>query len=183
MAMSDNEVSAISSSLTENPAYFPDCCAGISRPLLQVLADRLPPDPALVFSIGSGSGLLEALLVHTTKGRIKICGVEVPTCTNRFLPEKRLLRVPCTASIHPDAFLASTLMFVYPRMASLIARYIESSLDGALEEVVWLGHRNDWKDVEEVLRSSFSRFELLEGSGLPSHELLVIASLPQLVAR
>jgi hypothetical protein len=167
------------SKLTDQPAHFSDCCAGLSWPLLETLASRLPQSPALVLSIGSGSGLLEGLLLEATEGELNVYGVEVPPCVNKHLPEGRLLRVPCTASLHPDALLASALIFVYPRKASLVANYIDSFADGAVEQVVWLGHRSDLPEIQQILESAFYKMELVEGPGLSSYELLVIASLPQ----
>ena len=106
--------------LAEDSKHFSDCCAGVSRPLIQTLVYRLPVDPAIVLSIGSGSGLLEATLLHHSYGKLNLYGVEVPSCVNLHLPPERLLRVPCTRSLHSDAFFASALLFVYPRSAELI---------------------------------------------------------------
>jgi hypothetical protein len=165
--------------LSEKPVFFSDCCAGISWPLLQILASRLPQHPAEVLSVGCGSGLLESILLDATEENINILGVEVPPCLNIHLPEKRLLRVPCTASLHPDAWLASTLMFVYPRQMSLIASYLDNFLDGALEQAVWFGQRSDWPEVRPILEKSFCNIELVDGPGISAHELLVFATLPR----
>lgn len=158
--------------------HFPDCCAGLSWPLLEALASRLPPLPGLVLSIGSGSGLLEAMLLHATDRQVNICGVEVGAAVNRHLPAERVLRVPRSASIHPEAMLASSLVFVYPRHATLIASYL-AYIDGALEQLVWLGHRGDWPEAKEIIARSFDTLELVEGDGLPDYELLAIASVPK----
>ena len=173
----------IFSKLTGSAAQVPDCCVGLSLPLLDTLVSRLPVQPALILSIGSGLGLLEALLLHKTSGTLNIFGVEVPSCDNKYLPMKRALVVQGTASIHPDAMLASTLMFVYPRQPSLVARYLESSIDGALEQVIWLGHRNDWADVDMLLQAAFCELDMVEGPGLAAYELMAIASLPRAVQR
>ena len=69
-------------SLSDEPTHFPDCCPGVSNPLVMALADRLPPSPALILLIGSGSGLLEALVLQSrSKGDVQplnIYDVEVP---------------------------------------------------------------------------------------------------------
>ena len=175
-------MATILSKLTDEPVLFPDCCVGLSLPLLETLVTRLPVQPAIVLSVGSGTSYLEALLLQTS-GQLNIFGVEVPTCINKYLPQERVLEVQDTASIHPDAMLASTLMFVYPRQPSLIAKYLESSIDGALEQVIWLGHRNDWADFEMPLRAAFCDLDIVEGPGLAAYELMVVASLPKALQR
>lgn len=165
----------------DEPVHLADCCAGISRPLLQALAEHLPPSPALILSVGCGSGLLENLLLETTRSvrleEINLYGVEVPSCANKYLPDERLLRVPTTTSLHPDAMLASALIFVYPREADLIGQYLDASMGGALETVLWLGHRSDWHDVEQVLLAKSHSLKIIDGRGLPDSEVLAIATI------
>lgn len=110
---------------------------------------------------------------------LDLYGVEVPLTVNRHLPEQRMLRVSSTASTHPDAMSTSSLLFVYPRQPALIASYIDASLDGSLESIVWLGHKNDYHDYAPLLQTSFHTVELIEGPGIPPYELLVIASIPK----
>ncbi|TKA80958.1 hypothetical protein B0A55_02398 [Friedmanniomyces simplex] len=148
--------------LSDKPKLFADCCAGLSRPMLKTLESRLPQHPATVLSIGCGSGLLEELLLCATDDKVNVFGVEVPAGVNKYLPQDRLLRVPCTASLHPEAWLASTLLFVYPRQPALLRRYAESFVHGALEQVVWLGHRSDWPEIQEVLTPNFNKVEVVE---------------------
>ncbi|KAK4895904.1 hypothetical protein LTR27_006075 [Elasticomyces elasticus] len=164
--------------LDDKPVFFPGCCAGLSKPMLKTIANRLPQNPAMVLSIGCGSGLLEGMLLLSRIKDLNIFGVEVPPCINKYLPDERMLRVPCTASLHPDAWLASALLFVYPRKPSLLSNYMDNFVDGALEQVVWLGPRNDWPEIHEVLKSYFYMIETVEGPGLSEHELLVFATLP-----
>lgn len=168
--------------LGQRPSHFADCCAGISWPLLEALAARLPGAPALVLSIGCGRGLLEALLLRATDAQVNVAGVEVACAVTPYLPDARLLRVPRTASTHPAAARAAALLFVYPRSVSLIARYLEGFSHGALALVVWLGHRSDWPDVEAVLRPACGRLERVEGPGLPDYEVLVFASALRVAA-
>ncbi|KAI7207778.1 hypothetical protein KC333_g9355 [Hortaea werneckii] len=163
--------------LCTRPKHFADCCVGISQPLLATLASRLPPSPGLILSIGSGSGLLEAMLLKHSEKPLDIFGVEVSSCVNKHLPPDRLVKVPSTTSLHPDAMLASSLMFVYPRMPALVTAYLDASIGGALEQVVWLGHRSDWPDFESVMRSRSSSVAIVEGSGLCDSELLVVATM------
>ncbi|TKA23867.1 hypothetical protein B0A50_07002 [Salinomyces thailandicus] len=170
---------ALLSQLSETPRHFPDCCAALSHPLLTTLLHHLPSPPALILSIGSGSGLLETLLFNLACGSLNIYGVEVPSCANTHLPRDRVLRVSSTESLHPQAVLASTLIFVYPRQVGLVVGYLEAALGGALEGVVWFGHRSDWVEYEDVLRSRFDMLEVVEGPGLAAYEVLVLASLPR----
>ncbi|RMY71211.1 hypothetical protein D0862_14638 [Hortaea werneckii] len=163
--------------LCTSPKHFADCCVGISQPLLATLASRLPPSPALILSIGSGSGLLEAMLLKHSEKPLDLFGVEVSSCVNKHLPPDRLIKVPSTTSLHSDAMLVSSLMFVYPRMPALIAAYLDASTGGALEQVVWLGHRSDWPDFESVMRSRSSSVDIIEGAGLCDSELLVVAAM------
>ena len=169
--------------LSEEPVHFGDCCPGVSKPLINALLDRLPQDPALILSIGSGSGLFEAILLQVAekdRGRcLNLRGIEVPPCINRHLPQDRVLRVPCSLSLHPEAFFASALMFVYPRRATLVAMYLDAFLDGALETLIWLGHRNDWPEMELLLLAAFFKLEQIDGPGIPNYELLAVASLPR----
>ncbi len=166
--------------VSDEPKLFPGCCAGLSRPMLKTLASRLPRHPAMVLSIGCGSGLLEGLLLLLdTDEKVNVYGVEVAACVNKHLPERRLLRVPSTSSLHPEAWLASTLLFVYPRQPTLLTRYIENFVHGALEQVVWFGHRSDWPEIEDVLTSYFNGIEVVEGPGMMEYELLVCATSPR----
>lgn len=170
--------------LPDEPAHYADCCVAISRPLVQAIAERLPPSPALILSIGSGSGLLESLLLQqntTAEGgqSLNLYGVEVPTCVNKYLPDHRLLRVASTSTLHEDAVMASALIFVYPRQVRLFAQYLDVCLNGALDTILWLGHRSDWPDAESLVSSAFSHVEHYDGPGIAAYELLVIATEPK----
>ena len=169
--------------LGDVPAHFADCCVAISRPLIEAIAVRLSRKPALVLSIGCGSGLLEHLLLQhkfaDDATSLDLYGVEVPTCVNKYLPEDRLLRVASTNTLYADAMFASALIFVYPRQVSLIARYLDACLNGALEKVVWLGHRSDWPDAEKIISAAFSGLEYYDGPDIMEYELLVIATEPK----
>ena len=82
-------------------------------------------------------------------------------------------------SLHPEAIMASDLIFVYPRQASLVAMYVENYLGGALEMVIWFSHRSDWVDVEELFLTTFVRVELIGAPVLRDYELLAIATTPR----
>lgn len=170
---------AILARVDDEPQQFAGCCLAISRPLLQILLATLPRRPDLILSVGSGSGLLEGMLLHLSCDELNLFGVEVPSCDCAYLSPKQVLRVTGTRSLHPDAILASVLMFVYPRVASLIASYIDACADGALERLVWLGHRSDWADCENIIDDSFAEVDVIADAGVSDHDIMVVASLPK----
>lgn len=169
--------------ISNEPQQFAGCCLAISKPLLYTLLSTLPQGPDLILSVGCGSGLLEALLLHLDRGGINLLGVEVPSCECPYLPAERLLRVDGTRSLHPDAILASVLVFVYPRVPALIASYLNVCVGGALEKLVWLGPRSDWADCERLINDAFVHVDTVQDAGLPSHEIMVVATFPRPRAR
>ena len=165
--------------LTDEPKHYAGCCLAISEPLLQALLSTLPRGSDLVFSVGCGSGLLEGLLLHASGSEVNLFGIEVTSCPCTFLPSKRVLRVSDTRALHPDAILASVLVFVYPRVPALVASYIDTCASGALDRLVWLGHRSDWADSEKNIYDSFADVKVVEDAGLPDHEIMVVATAPR----
>ncbi|KAJ9422160.1 hypothetical protein QL093DRAFT_2306159 [Fusarium oxysporum] len=108
-----------------------------------------------VLSIGSGSGLLEALFlayINSQRQRsssdhamVNIEGVEVQQFgmrdhVNSYLPEQ---------AIHTVRDVTA-LMFVYPRQPALISRYMKVIAEQGLkvEAIVWLGPMVDWEVFE-----------------------------------
>lgn len=171
---------ALLAHVTDEPQQFAGCCLAISKPLLQALLATLPQgQPDLILSVGCGSGLLEGLLLQLSDDQLNLFGVEVPSCDCAYLADDRVLRVSGTRSLHSDAILASVLVFVYPRVASLIASYIDACADGALEKLVWLGHRSDWADCEKIIMDSFTKVHVVDDAGLPDHEIMVVATSPK----
>ena len=163
----------------DEPQQFAGCCLAISKPLLQTLASTLPRNPNLILSVGCGSGFLEGLLLQMLPGELNLFGIEVPSADCRFLPAGRVLKVPGTRALHSDAIIASVLMFVYSRVPELIASYVDAFSDGALEKLVWLGHRSDWADCEDIVGDSFAEVNVISNVGLPDHEIMVVATLPK----
>lgn len=70
-------------------------------------------------------------------------------------------------------------MFCYPRQPSLISNYVEQFGGGALAQVVLILNYNDWHDLNDILHLSFSTVEVVDSSGLPEYEVLVVASAPR----
>lgn len=170
--------------LHDKPRHLPELCCGVSQPLMGLLLDHLPTDGSLVLSIGCGSGLLEAMLLRAarTSGRaLGLSGVEVPSCVVHYLTAESVLRVAGTRDLHPEAMLATTLMFVYPRKPALVASYIKDCSNGALECVVWIGPSSDWQDSQHLLSRTFTDVKVWEGleAGLPTYELVAVASGPR----
>ncbi|KAK4171387.1 hypothetical protein QBC36DRAFT_391148 [Triangularia setosa] len=133
--------------LSTAPTRHSSSCCSLSLPLLSLLNTLLPP-PRLALSIGSGPGLLEALLLHHYPNRSNnFYGVEVsaPKPVNIFLPEQNTLTVTGTWAVIDNGLLrdAGGLLFVYPRQPSLVRAYLENWKG---EVVVWIGPR---ADVEE----------------------------------
>ncbi|KAE8355364.1 hypothetical protein BDV28DRAFT_146155, partial [Aspergillus coremiiformis] len=101
--------------LTTTPQALPTCCLSLSTPLLTHLSNLLPPKPSFTISIGSGSGLLEALLTHHNAA-LSIEGVEVNPSVNRYIPEQDMHVVSGTWDLlHARVPDAAAWMFVYPR--------------------------------------------------------------------
>jgi hypothetical protein len=161
------------------PQQFAGCCLALSKQLLQAILSTLPQAPDLILSVGSGSGLLEGVLLQVSHNELNLFAVEVPSCECAYLAPERVLRVSGTRSLHSDAILASVLMFVYPRVPSLIASYIDTCADGAMEKLVWLGHRSDWADCEKIVLDSFTDVDVIHDAGLPGHEIMVVATSPK----
>ena len=72
--------------LSNSATHHPDCCSSLFIALIAKLVSLLPPDPALTLSIGSGTGLLEALLLQH-ESTIVLRAVEVTQDVKKHLPE------------------------------------------------------------------------------------------------
>ncbi|KAE8386859.1 hypothetical protein BDV23DRAFT_186854 [Aspergillus alliaceus] len=159
--------------LTTTPQAFPTCCLSISITLLTTLSTLLPTKPSLTLSIGSGTGLLEALLTHHYPS-LQIEGVEVSSSINRYIPEQDMHVVTGTWDLlHERAPDATAWMFVYPRDPRLVERYIEMYGMGKVEVILWLGPRADWGDYVRCFAGGFGveRVVGIEG-GLAGFEML-----------
>ncbi|RMZ89283.1 hypothetical protein DV736_g3487, partial [Chaetothyriales sp. CBS 134916] len=120
-----------------------------------------------VFSIGSGTGLLEALLTrHLVSQRTDLVGVEVYASppVNKYLDDDHVCLVRGTWDVCETVTMASAgavWMFVYPRHVSLVEKYVETLQLGleereqgargrTLQMVIWAGPRADVVDYEGV---------------------------------
>ncbi|KAL6705239.1 hypothetical protein ACN47E_007199 [Coniothyrium glycines] len=129
--------------LTTTPVPYAGCCLALSHPLLQHLSSLLSPPPRLALSIGSGYGLLEALLLALNAN---IAGVEVAPSSNTYLPEANHRLVHGSRFLDPIAADAHLWMFVYPRRAGLVKEYLDEYGHGRVERIIWAGPRADWQE-------------------------------------
>lgn len=168
------DVSQISSQLEPSPKRFPDCCLAISSTLISYLGSILPKKPAFTISVGSGSGLLEGLIVHCNE-HVSVEGVEVDSTINRYIAEEDMNIVGGGWGLCSNAQQASAWMFVYPRDPKLITKYIDIYGDQAVEFIVWLGPKADWPVFEPCFcQSSFSELTFLD-DGITPYEAAAVA--------
>ena len=183
--------------LYEKPVHHAACCLSLSRPFLIFLHDTItkpdsmrtqcavstPRDASIssipdlshqgqpiCLSIGSGTGLLEALLQQqinsnrsseVTYRTFLVRGVEVVSAAkvNCYLHDDAFdvvsgAWVTSESALDPDV---KAWLFVYPRQPSLVLKYIgmlqaRAELDNQLMLIVWAGPRVDWSDYEEIFR-------------------------------
>ena len=136
-------------SLSPKPAVHPDCCLALSAPLLAYLTALLPPPPALTLSIGSGYGLLEAIILNPPYNA-NIIGVEVQPSSNAYLAPPHHRTVAGSRFLEPLALEAQAWMFVYPRRVGLVEQYLSeyARRDGKVQTVLWIGPTADWEDYK-----------------------------------
>ncbi|KAL4934400.1 uncharacterized protein BDV17DRAFT_249169 [Aspergillus undulatus] len=172
------DISNLSAQPTALPTAFPNCCLSLSTSLLSHLSTLLPKLPNFTLSIGSGSGLLEAMVTHLHPD-VSIEGVEVNSSVNLYIAEEDMNVVSGTWDLLPRAAQAKAWMFVYPREPKLVTKYIEMYGDcGEVEMILWLGPRADWADYEESLRNSVFCDLSVQDVGLAEFEMLVTAKRP-----
>ena len=139
-------------SLSQHPTVYPGCCIALSAPLTTSLCALLPPAPGLVLSIGSGTGLFEALLA-AGPCNLDVVGVEVHPSVNHHLSPSRHRAVMGTRSLEPLAMDADVWLFVYPRRVALVDEYMAAYAHGAVRAVVWIGPSADWQDYRDCFGS------------------------------
>lgn len=181
--------------LTNTPTPHPDCCISISSTLLRTITASLSESvqSGLVLSVGSGAGLLEALLYsmwtsscasQTTD--LLIVGVEVMSpatsafhSSNKYLPEQCFDTVKGTWAVSSRVKHAVALMFVYPRSTELVRLYIQEAglLSGPLHVVLWLGPSCDWAEFKPCFTGKgWVPVRIIRGNeaGLAEYEVMAI---------
>lgn len=132
----------------------------------------LPSRPSFTISIGSGTGLLEALILRA-RPEVHLEAVEVHGLTlNQYLPEESIHFVSGTWDLCPRASKATVWMFVYPRETSLVRKYFGEFGTDSVELLVWLGPKADYSAMCEFM-SSFWALETFDGCG-SQYELLAV---------
>jgi hypothetical protein len=160
--------------LTTTPTAYSGCCLALSAPFLTHLASLLPPAPALTLSIGSGFGLLEALLLAPPYPSHMI-GVEVHPSPNKYLPATHHRTVYGTRFHEPLATEAACWMFVYPRRVGLVQEYMSECGEGCVEMVVWIGPRADWEEYEACFEGWEVQIKGADEVGGRAWELVAVA--------
>lgn len=145
--------------ISDVPKIFSGYCASISRGLMELLAFHLPKRPGFTLSVGSGSGLLEALIMAKC-GDVLIEGVEVGESINRYIPQEACNVVSGTWDTSTKAIEASAWLFIYPRDYSLIRKYLDKFESGAVTSIIWIGPAADVPEVPDVFKVSY--FEEVE---------------------
>lgn len=155
------------------PTHHPDCCCSLSIPLIDTLVKLLWPAPSLMISIGSGTGLLEALLLKK-RSQITLKAIEASNTANQYMREEDLHIVRGTWDICYLAADAKTWLFVYPREPHLLSRYLQAYGSRSVRLIIWIGPKADFSDYEEAMCMPNWQNRLVEDSGLSHYELMVI---------
>ncbi len=159
--------------ISPSSTQHPDCCVSLSAKLISTLRNLIPYLPATALSIGSGSGLLEALILDEQRN-MGLFGVEVSSQVNKYLPAERLHVVEGTWALDPTADSAQTWLFIYPRKPDLLKNYLEEYGSGAVRRLIWLGPKVDSKEYERIVErhSAGWQRENVKGCDLVSYELM-----------
>ncbi|PSN68191.1 hypothetical protein BS50DRAFT_573147 [Corynespora cassiicola Philippines] len=167
--------------LSGEPVAHPGCCLGLSETLLDHLHSILPPPPGRILSIGSGYGLLEALLLAPPFS-LNVTGVEVYPSSNRFLPIDHHNVVSGTRFLDEEAGSYHAWLFVYPRRVGLITEYIHNygKENENVKTIVWAGPQADWEDYSSCFGEQWQvKTFSAEEFGGRAWELLAIAKRVQ----
>lgn len=133
--------------LTDKATVYSSCCLALSTTLIAHVHSLLPPSPALTLSVGSGFGLLEALLIAAPYSS-NVIGVEVEPSPNAYLPAAHHRVVHGTRFHEPLAAEAGAWLFVYPRRVGLVSEYMTAYDHEAVQSIIWIGPQADWDDYK-----------------------------------
>lgn len=167
--------------LSSNSAHHADCCAALSSTLVATMAEILPPKPGLTVSIGSGTGLLEALLLQKQPA-LNLEAVEVNDGINRYLPDEKVNIVSGTWDVFLPAGDAIAWIFIYPRELSLIHMYIERISSSNLKLLIWLGPCADFPDIKSLMSVSW-KVDVIDDSTLEYETLAIWRRIPDSVRK
>ncbi|TDZ27834.1 hypothetical protein C8035_v008608 [Colletotrichum spinosum] len=150
--------------ITADPQTIPESCLSLSTTLLSALHACLPPSPAITLSVGSGTGLVEALLEaqSTQPYPLNIVSVEVAPSPNRYHARHRT--VAGTWALDSAAKDAKAWVFVYPKQVALVREYMrlfqEQREEEGVEVVVYVGPRMDWHEFGGALEGEWREVEV-----------------------
>ena len=154
------------------------------------LRSLLPKAPALTLSIGSGFGLLEALLLagpardwgqegregDESPNTVVVVGVEVAPSSNTYLPATHHRTVHGSRFLDPLAAEANALLFVYPRRVALVSEYMAAHGCGNLHTIIWAGPHADWDDYKSCFAAGWEvRTQSAQEVGGKAWDLLAVA--------
>lgn len=159
--------------LSNIPVQYADCCAALSSTLVANLAQSLPAAPALTISIGSGSGILEALIL---RDRPEIClrAIEVSQDINQYLSAKNLQIVSGTWDLCAMAANSIAWIFVYPRDFSLVEKYLQNFGSASVQLLFFLGPKADSSNVKALMENRAWKREAIEECGVSQYEALLV---------
>ena len=159
--------------LSKTPVHHVDCCATLSSTLVAKLAQSLPSGPALTLSIGSGTGLLEALIL---RDRPDLClqAIEVSQDINHYLSAKNLQIVSGTWDLCALAANSIAWIFIYPREFSLVEKYLQEFGLKAVQCLIFLGPKADMSNMEALMESRSWKMEAMEKCGVSQYEALIV---------
>ncbi|CAH0014886.1 unnamed protein product [Clonostachys rhizophaga] len=168
----------------------------LSPTALPTTTDSSPPENRVILSVGSGTGLLESLMIsyfasnqsiYPQSACLSVEGIEVwqadsAELANKYLSEPFINNVRSSREISsrlrdPEVF---AIMFVYPRQPSLLSLYMTTILEMKLATrvVIWLGPVADWAEYESCFtRSDTSHtLDVYEGDdvGIWSYEMMAV---------
>jgi hypothetical protein len=164
--------------LTDTPTAFAGCCLALSTRLIQHLRSLLPPLPALILSVGSGFGLLEAHLLAASSPlprSIHIIGVEVEPSPNHYLLAANHRVVYGTRFLDPLAAEATGWLFVYPRRVDLVNEYMGTYGQGQVEHVIWIGPRADWDEYASCFVGWEVQLQSADEVGGRAYDMIAVA--------
>lgn len=160
--------------LTGDPTVYPGCCLALSTTLVTHIHALLPPTPDVTLSIGSGFGLLEALLMTKTP-MPQVLGVEVHPSPNKYLPASNHCAVHGSRFLEPLAGRATTWLFIYPRRVGLINEYLAEYGTQRVEKIIWAGPKADWDDYKDCFIGWQLTVQSADAVGGKAWELIVVA--------
>jgi hypothetical protein len=154
------------------PSRHPDCCLSLSPTIPLDIIKAFPSRDALVLSIGSGTGLLEAIMA-VAEPRLWIEGVEVRS-VNKYLPDELVHTVQGTWQLCSRARDCDALLFVYPRDPGLVKKYIaDLGFLNKVQSIIWIGPVNDWAEFAKCFEGS--QYVSMPPVHISSSELLTVS--------